>query len=187
MQRQQKRTQPSESTNAGSRQAAAVSDPANKSNSRAGTWGLAKAILAVAPKIEDEVPAIATRGITALNPLQQGSWLIMQNTHGWYVAQINVIFKKNGTGKGTRRSNAMGGIGPSDMGSVTYLSLKVFVEHAPGEDENQFRHEANRVAALWTHVDEKEVVYNLGLSAMEPAGGRSFALKDWAFTRFGPP
>ena len=50
--------------------------------------------------IGSPAPSLATRNTTDINSLRQGSWIIMQSKNGWYIVQLEAVFKENGTDKG---------------------------------------------------------------------------------------
>ncbi|GJF00922.1 hypothetical protein PsYK624_172260 [Phanerochaete sordida] len=147
-------------------------------------WALAKTITAAVPHVDTLLPNLATRGITLLNRLRKGSWVVVQTKDIRYVGRVEAIFKKNGTAKGNQHCSTSDA-GPSDIASLTNIPMRVFVECEPGEDVNRFRHHTRVTGALWHHATAKEIVYHLGPSAMdESSSGRLGSLKDWAYERW---
>ncbi|KAG1768463.1 hypothetical protein EV702DRAFT_1050042 [Suillus placidus] len=54
----------------------------------------------------------------------------------------------------------------------------------PEENENSFWHHSKSTGHLWTLASIKELVYNLGTSALNVSEGRYHAMKPWAFERW---
>jgi hypothetical protein len=48
-------------------------------------------------------------------------------------------------------------------------------------NDNPFWHFDDKIGDLWTLAYVKEVIYNVGLDAMEPVSGHFFQLKTWPF------
>lgn len=160
-------------------------DGAGSSSVSIGNWAIAKQLIAAVPRLEDNLPGIATRNVSDISPLVIGSYVVMQRSQpeGHYIGQVVCIYKKNGSGKGTRHESVLFA-GTKDVPSLTNLGLRVFIQTHPEESENSFWHYSKSTGHLWTLASIKELVYNLGTSALSVSDGRYHALKPWAFERW---
>ncbi|KAG1773312.1 hypothetical protein EV702DRAFT_1281083 [Suillus placidus] len=129
------------------------------------------------------IPGIMTRNVNDISPLAIGSYVIMQRSQGRYLGQVVCMYKKNGGGKGTRHESVL--LADSkDVPSLTNIGLRVFIQTHPEENENSFWHHSKSTGHLWTLASIKELVYNLGTSALNVSEGRYHAMKPWAFERW---
>ncbi|KAG1772186.1 hypothetical protein EV702DRAFT_1270698 [Suillus placidus] len=132
---------------------------------------------------EGSFPGIMTRNVNDISPLAIGSYVIMQRSQGRYLGQVVCMYKKNGGGKGTRHESVL--LADSkDVPSLTNIGLRIFIQTHPEENENSFWHHSKSTGHLWTLASIKELVYNLGTSALNVSEGRYHAMKPWAFERW---
>ncbi|KAG2090790.1 hypothetical protein BD769DRAFT_1679530 [Suillus cothurnatus] len=154
------------------------------SSASIGNWATAKQLIAAVPRLEDNLPGITTRNVNDISPLAIGSFVIMQCLQGRYIGEVVCMYKKNGSGKGTQHESVLFA-GTKDVLSLTNLGLRVFVQTHPEENENSFQvwHYSKSTGHLWTLASIKELVYNLGTSALSVSDDRYHTLKPWAFER----
>ncbi|KAG1886470.1 hypothetical protein F4604DRAFT_1675384 [Suillus subluteus] len=146
-------------------------------------WTIAKQLISAMPHLENHFPGIVTRNVNDISPLAIGSYVIMQRSQGRYLGQVVCMYKKNGGGKGTRHESVLLA-GSKDVPSLTNIGLRVFIQTHPEEHENSFWHHSKSTGHLWTLASIKELVYNLGTSALSVSEGRYHAMKPWAFERW---
>ncbi|KDQ56779.1 hypothetical protein JAAARDRAFT_207846 [Jaapia argillacea MUCL 33604] len=138
--------------------------------------------------IPDSVlPNVASKNVTAVNPLRLRSFVIVKNSHRTYIGEVLDIYKK---GSSSRHGSILSA---STMAGLSYLSVRVFVPllshptcgpNSDGQDSDDSglsddsatltpnftcRHQG---VDLHTHVFVQDVLYHLGTGALTPANGQ---------------